>query len=784
MSANLAFLILLTRLLLVGSFPAVSESASPLLLRGTQQYYEGHYADALDTFQQSLRAARAQNDQNSVRKALNNIGGCQLALHRHREALKSLLEARDLSEKSKDIAKLGGLNNNICSIYKQMNNLDDATTAAEKGLYAAVRTHDIATQSKLQIQLADILGRQDKLPESVHLFRQAIDSADSIGDTATIAAALDRLGNTYRRHGFFPDADRALTEAFRLRKVLRLNELEWSYMNLAELRADQGDFNSALVLVNGAMSLLRTAKTTTPLWTFYYGRGKIYSQKGALPEAMADLRIALQLANELDAVPSDENRVFLEGELEPIHAALIDAGARLFLRNGDTRLVSETFEAAESNRAASLRALLPRANDWRNQLSPRYWEILPQLQAAEQDLYKAGTAESRDRVRRLRTSLSELVSSAGSQSAPVARHALAQARGSLASDTVLFSFRVAQPNSWLWAVTPSRIALHRLPSSADLSSALRKFTAAVRKDEASADAQGQALFNQIFGEVEPAFRNRRRWLLALDEDLFSTPFPALVVGHRDNRPLYLAEEHSIEISTGALMLNQSVPADFHGGFLGVGDPIYNTADPRWHHLVRPAASRLNLERLTGSGREVIACGRDWDATGRHSVVLLGADANKRGVTEAMGLTPSVIHFATHFVKSPQRFYSGVIALSLSSGGSPEVLGPDEIVLHPVRASLVVLSGCESGSARALPASGLMGLTRAWIATGSSAVLATQWDTLDDSGVFLLTFYRYFRAAPQQGPAPALYHARLDMLHSGTFRANPSYWAGYFLVGNS
>ena len=378
----LSFLLSLSVRVLSASLP----TGTVLFAQGLEQHRAGHYSVALDIYRQALRELRVEGNSNLIRKTLNNIGGCQLASHHHRLALNSFLEARNLSEKAHDISKLGGLNSNICSLYKQMENLDDATTAAEKGLAAVALTHDVKTQAKLQVQLADILGRQNKLPDSLRLFDRAIESAESVGDTETVAVALDLVGNSYRRHGLFPEADRALTEAFRLRKGFRLSDLEWSYMNLADLRADQGDLQSALVLTNAAMALLRSSPTTNPLWSFYYGRGKIYAKKGEYPKALADLRVALQLANEMDVVPSDENRVFLEGDLEPIHAALVDAGTRLYLKTGDTRLVAETFEAAESNRAASLRALLPRLDDWRNRLSSRYWEILPQLQSAERDL--------------------------------------------------------------------------------------------------------------------------------------------------------------------------------------------------------------------------------------------------------------------------------------------------------------------------------------------------------------------------------------------------------------
>jgi CHAT domain-containing protein len=77
----------------------------------------------------------------------------------------------------------------------------------------------------------------------------------------------------------------------------------------------------------------------------------------------------------------------------------------------------------------------------------------------------------------------------------------------------------------------------------------------------------------------------------------------------------------------------------------------------------------------------------------------------------------------------------------------------------------------------------MGLTRAWIAAGAGAVLATRWPTVDDDGAFFASFYQHLRHSKSIDPAGALRQASIEMLKSGNWRANPSFWAGYFLIGN-
>ncbi|MGA2594259.1 MAG: CHAT domain-containing protein [Bryobacteraceae bacterium] len=122
-------------------------------------------------------------------------------------------------------------------------------------------------------------------------------------------------------------------------------------------------------------------------------------------------------------------------------------------------------------------------------------------------------------------------------------------------------------------------------------------------------------------------------------------------------------------------------------------------------------------------------------------------------------------------------------LSLTDTGQHEVLSPAEIATWNLEGALVSLSGCSSGSADILPATGLMGLTRAWLAAGAKAVVASLWPSPDDAGALFLSFYRYLREAPQAGPAVALQNAQMDMLRSNTWRSSPLYWGAYFITGN-
>jgi CHAT domain-containing protein len=153
---------------------------------------------------------------------------------------------------------------------------------------------------------------------------------------------------------------------------------------------------------------------------------------------------------------------------------------------------------------------------------------------------------------------------------------------------------------------------------------------------------------------------------------------------------------------------------------------------------------------------------------------------------ALRRNPSVVHVAAHVLFPTQHSGPGLIALALQPSDEVELLSATEISTLRLHFGLVVLNGCSSAHAEALPGAGLMGMTRAWLAAGARAVIVTRWATSDQQeGELFRSFYNRLASLPRSGPRPSyaqiLQQAQLAELHAGGFRANPAYWAAYFCV---
>ena len=772
---------------------------------GDSLFAARRYLEAAEVYERVWLEAKKLGDLRFGVRYLANLGACQVAMLRYREGMNAYLEAKELAERVGDRETATGLAANVSALYFEMREFNAAVQAAESGLSLLKGEIPTTYRAKLLTQLGRLRARTGNMRAAVPLFYEAIEEADRQGDFASKALAWSHLGNELMLQGDLAGAEDALVEAFRIRKLTRDKALVLSYRLLGVLRMAQGDLNSASRLLDEAVSLAGSSPRLVAIWQLHHDRGRVRMAQGRLAEALADFRVALDSARRwrLEVLPADSVRVSSEVGLQEIYTSFIEAGNRLYFQTGQGALVRDTFGAAEENRAASLRALLAGPEDWREKLPPEYAEALAQLRAAEAAALGADTPAARARIQHLRHRVTELEARAG-LNASAAEEAggsgrpvelLEQTRRALGADEAFFSFHLGEAESYLWALTRGDFELHRLPPRAQIRERVARFVQAVRGGSSDATALGESLYAELFASLKPAFQNKRHWRVALDDVLFELPFAALVVGSHPatangpGRPVFLIEPHAVEITPGARLLARARASRRPPGpFVGLGDPIYNRADPRWKGRADGApAGRLKpafeLARLAGSSREIRACAKAWSPGWVSAVLLEGPEASREGLQRVLNQRPSVLHLATHVVEKDRR---GWIALSLLPSGEVQLLSPLEIASWRLEAGLVVLSGCSSGLGEALPGAGLMGLTRAWLAAGASAVVASRWPTPDDSGELFLSFYRHFVASAQleaaPSPAVALQKAQLEMLHSASWRSFAKYWAAYFIVG--
>jgi len=741
-------------------------------------------------YRQGYDDAVRRKDQRAMAGYLGGIAACNLTQLHYRAALESLLEAKSRAKSIGDREALGAIAVNLSTVYLQVRDLDNARKEAEEGLAAAAALHKAYFLPNLLIQL----GRLHDKPgddSAVSFYRQGIELATTSGDKQVEALGLDLLGEERLGQGQLADAAQAIEAGMRLRQEFSPSELDLSWWRMGELKRLQGDLAEAARYTDLALK----AKGKAPEYRLKHQRGRIRMATGDRSGALADFRTAVELSSgwRIEVMRASSSLTAANELLEGyVFSSFVEAAAQEALATGNQRWAGEAFEAVELNRAACLRESNALSDAWHRKVPPEYWETLDKLRMA--DVKVGGREQGSDESRRLHLELAEMESEAGlgfqakNSESFSDQTSLIHFQHGLGRSEVLLSFHLGDSESYLWEVTRETLHLQKIASRGEIRSQVLKLEDAVRAGRPEAVELGERLYQELFGQLGQEAAAKPSWLLSLEGTLFEAPFAALVTERKDGKVSYLVSKHSVQTIPGALLLSTRPDAGT-GWFLGLGDPIYNAADPRWReqrrstdflnflHPLAPAIQPEQYGRLVGSGAEITASAASWSDP--RTLLLEGATARRDVFLEQLTKGPSIVHLATHVISHGGK--EALIAFGLGLNGQSEFLTTTDIATLRVPGVFVAMTGCETGSGEEHAGAGLQGLTRAWQMAGASAVLATSWQVRDSDGDILASFYKHLRHVPA---AEALRLSQIEMLASGTWRAMPSYWAAYQITGGA
>ena len=154
---------------------------------------------------------------------------------------------------------------------------------------------------------------------------------------------------------------------------------------------------------------------------------------------------------------------------------------------------------------------------------------------------------------------------------------------------------------------------------------------------------------------------------------------------------------------------------------------------------------------------------------RNQHLLTGEQANEPRVRSELCKQPEVLHFATHGILSGDLPGLDEAALVLAeTDGEDGLLTTSEIADLRTGARLAVLSACNTGNGEQVSGEGLMGVSRAFLLSGTRQVVASLWPVDSEATVRLMTaFYGYIKTG--RPPAAALRAAKQDMQRGRFFK---------------
>ncbi len=411
---------------------------------------------------------------------------------------------------------------------------------------------------------------------------------------------------------------------------------------------------------------------------------------------------------------------------------------------------------------------------------------------------------------------------------------LGQVQALLAPDEGMLFVFSGQQNSFVWAITPTRIAWHRVGlgrvTLADSVGQIRQSLqqAVLLRGAAGLDDEfgkpktaafdrvwSGLLYGELLRPLEPTLKDVKHLYSVVDGPLTGLPLSLLVTdwpltGEDDDpevlrRTSWLFQKHAMTTlpSVESLQLivqrrsEPTVKEDY--AFLGFGDPDFSGQEMSQPSgsLYRAGTADLEsiraLAPLPNTRREI----RQLSAIlgPETSQIYLGSQASEATLRQALPVRAKVIAFATHGLLSGELRGLAEPALVLSppdlaTPANDGLLKASEIAELTIDADWIVLSACNTAGGDGTPdAEGLSGLTRAFLFSGARTIMVSHWPVRDDAAARLTT-QTFGYLADTGGGAPrrkaeALQHSMQLMLDdtSDPSLAHPAAWAPFVVVGD-
>ena len=836
-------------------------------------YYERRYGRVLELIEQHRSAFESDSDKERMKANFEFIGAMYVETGKYSEAVASLEKARTLAVEFGDPATEENYLGQIGTLWLRQDDylqalfnyqrgfeiareikadddaarhlgnigwicflLGDFTAAAQhynEAFELARKAGDRTNQANILMNVGKVLVDEDKLEQAAAKYLQAFEIGAELSNSATQSTCLDALGSLYIQTGDYEKALVALRQALKLAQEMTTPEQQATTLNtFGELHLHRVQPQQAIESFEQARQIAASIDNLRNVWKAYAGSAAAYQSLGQFGKAREHYRLAIEAMENVRArLGGEEEKVGYFQDKVAVYKKQI--ALLLDLHGKDTTLHYdvEAFRYSERARGRAFLDLLAEAKvrfeqDLALDLSKGQQELQQRISQLTAQLIKERSQETskqdKARIGELERGLSQADAELGDWLRELRRSnpryaalkypepiTLVQAQRMLDDKTLLLSYSLAEPVSFVFAVSRNDFQVKRLPSEATLSEGIQKLLAAItdKNNTAPEEYRKEAarLSMQLLQPVSRMLAGKTALVIVPDGALHRLPFEALLLpglsSQGDLRRMpYLIRRFAVSYAPSASVLAglQNEPRETAPkGFIAFGDPVYEQrAEGPIASTLRAASAvgRLNFQRLPYSRVEIAGIARLFAEEDRE--VFLGEAASEENVKTPGRLSRyRMVHFSTHgYVNEARPRFSGLV-LSLPSSTTLQITkSPRSAIRNPqsedgllsayeifnlkLKADLVVLSACETGLGKEVKGEGLMSLMRAFMYAGTPSVVVSLWNVNDESAAdLMIRFYRHLKSGLTK--SEALRQAQLETIRDNGF---PFFWAPFVLVG--
>ncbi len=144
----------------------------------------------------------------------------------------------------------------------------------------------------------------------------------------------------------------------------------------------------------------------------------------------------------------------------------------------------------------------------------------------------------------------------------------------------------------------------------------------------------------------------------------------------------------------------------------------------------------------------------------------------------------IIHLAMHTIMNDEDpMYSKMVFSTVNDSVDNRDLNIYEIYGIKLKARMVVLSSCNTGTGELHKGEGILSIARGFIYSGSQSVVMSLWEIEDRSGTEIIkSFYDNLKRGNSKGVA--LRRSRLEYLNrANQLRSHPYFWSTLIVYGD-
>ena len=759
----------------------------------------GEYQKAKEYYEKALAIVIEIGDRSGEGTTYANLGTAFYSLEEYQKAKEYHEKALAIAIEIGDSHGEGRILGNLGSVFHSLGEYQKAKEYYEKALAIAIEIGDRNGERTTYGNLGSVFHSLGEYQKAKEYYEKALAIAKEIGDRNGEGATYLSLGNVYCDLHKNRQAKEHLDKAVGVSIAIGDRKLEAkACLSLAYVSASVNDSQKAKEQCDKALTISRKCGDRSFEAEFYLTLGHTFQSLGECGKAADYLQKARSISSQIGDKMTEFQSLLSITYLQISHSEAVEAMEYLLQCIGKYEQIRTHLKGNSGFQISLLekRSTFP-------------YKLLTDLLCCNRKFRDALYVEELGRARVLSEFMADKYSVESRISADPQLWSGIENMAKRESNSVFLYISYEDRQVLLWVLKPNGDICIRKTDGVNLETLIAEqvcevegvfkksaacfgvLPAANCEDRSLDDNETTSLHEESLAklrgdETKDTGRSHHlcyQWIIAPVADLltepeiiivpdrfsYRVPFAALRDEPAGRR--YLSEKYRIRIvpSLTTLRLIQECPADYHiqTGALVVGDPTVGKV----HYNGR----LTDITPLLCASKEAEMVGQ---LLGVQS--LLGSRATKQAVLEAIP-SVSLIHLAAH-----GHAERGEIALSpqRTANSIPQeedyLLTMSDIEGVQVRAKLVVLSCCHSGRGL-IKKEGVIGIARAFLASGARSVLVASW-AVEDKATERLMKHFYKHLVRGESASESL-HQAVQWLRSNGF-PKPRQWAPFVLMGDN